>query len=595
MQTYHDTIQSITGDIITTSTVTVYDSLGALANIFADDETTALNNPFTVSDTNYDTNGSFWFKADNGAYDIKVVSGAVTDWKNGVYLTDSTIMSISRDDKADAVQYQPLNGKMYFIGGTDGGWFKGVTGAAAGTYSDNGGSYCGTVFIPTGGDGSKGWVRVDEGYITVEMFGAIGDNSTDDITAINLATTFSKVSGKAVYLNGDKIYKITSTINIYNGVRLLGESDGYNGTGGSALGSVIKNYGTGAAITVLGAYGFELGYFHITSDTPTTDDGIYLVKDGSTVPRTGSIHHISIKDVGRDCLRLDAFSYIDIFQVQAVLAGQHGFNIVDDSGAALKEYLYIDKSKANSCVGDGLHIGIGSFMYISNFDTALNDKGVYINGDVFRVDFDHLSTSQNTTTEIDIYAESDNITRINFDRSVVHMKGTDAGQRAIYVRRSASNVCTQILFDGVDISKNGATSPTTAIDLGYFNNCEILNYRNAAGGLVTFTSTHRMMLSDVDKKGLNYFTASDATPTVLGGSVFRTNNSGATTLTDFDDGYYGQVVDVLFMDSNTTVDFTGAGFRGNAGVDWTPSTFDSMRCVLFDGTTWICDVSDNTL
>lgn len=151
--------------------MTIYDSLGATANLFADNETTALNNPFTVSDVNYDSDGSFWFKADNGDYDIKVVSGGVTTWKYGIYLTDSTIMSISRTNKADAVQYEPINGKMYFIGGTDGGWFKGVTGGSG--YADNGGAYCGTAFIPTGGDGSSAYLRDYNGAVDPAWYGAV--------------------------------------------------------------------------------------------------------------------------------------------------------------------------------------------------------------------------------------------------------------------------------------------------------------------------------------------------------------------------------------------------------------------------------------
>jgi len=185
MQTYHDTIQSITGDIITTSTVTVYDSLGATANIFAEDETTALNNPFTVSDSNYDTDGSFWFKADNGAYDIKVVSG-----------------------------------------GTDGGWFKGVTGTSG--LSDNGyisptEDYCGTVFIPTGGDGSAGWLRIDGGYNVglghnVEWYGAIGDDSTDCLAGFDLA----KASKKVFVPSGN--YNISSIL-VLDGVYMYGTGE----------------------------------------------------------------------------------------------------------------------------------------------------------------------------------------------------------------------------------------------------------------------------------------------------------------------------------------------------------------------------------
>lgn len=58
-----------------------------------------------------------------------------------------------------------------------GGQFYGVTGALAGTYTDNGG----TVIVPAGGNGSSAWLRVLDGNsVTVKQFGAHGDGTTDD-------------------------------------------------------------------------------------------------------------------------------------------------------------------------------------------------------------------------------------------------------------------------------------------------------------------------------------------------------------------------------------------------------------------------------
>lgn len=62
-------------------------------------------------------------------------------------------------NKAAAVLITPTTDYNVFVNGTDGGLFYAVTGAAPGTYADNGGSYCGTMYIPTGGDGSSAWIR----------------------------------------------------------------------------------------------------------------------------------------------------------------------------------------------------------------------------------------------------------------------------------------------------------------------------------------------------------------------------------------------------------------------------------------------------
>jgi len=89
------------------------------------------------------------------------------------------------------------------------------------------------------------------------------------------------------------------------------------------------------------------------------------------------------------------------------------------------------------------------------------------------------------------------------------------------------------------------------------------------------------------------FTDGDATPDVGNGNIFKTANTGATTITMFDGGSNGQVIHVIIADANTTIDFTGTNLKGNAGVNWSPTTNDHMTCI-YDGTNWFCTISDNT-
>lgn len=88
----------------------------------------------------------------------------------------------------------------------------------------------------------------------------------------------------------------------------------------------------------------------------------------------------------------------------------------------------------------------------------------------------------------------------------------------------------------------------------------------------------------------------DTTPTVaVGGKkqAFKTQSTGATTITMFDDGVVGQEITVIFADANTTIDFTGTNLKGNGGVDFTGAVGDVMTGV-FDGTNWYFQVHDNT-
>jgi len=82
----------------------------------------------------------------------------------------------------------------------------------------------------------------------------------------------------------------------------------------------------------------------------------------------------------------------------------------------------------------------------------------------------------------------------------------------------------------------------------------------------------------------------DGTPSVSPDRHFKTANTGATTITMFDDGTDGQLITVLIDDAFTTIDFTSTHLKGNGGVDWSPSAGEHMMC-FFDGTDWYCDIT----
>lgn len=87
------------------------------------------------------------------------------------------------------------------------------------------------------------------------------------------------------------------------------------------------------------------------------------------------------------------------------------------------------------------------------------------------------------------------------------------------------------------------------------------------------------------------FGANDTTPSVAAGRNFRTANTQATTITDFDDALDGQEIVVRVDDAFTTFDFTGSGLVGNAGADYAASNGDRIHAT-YDAAegVWYCQV-----
>lgn len=84
------------------------------------------------------------------------------------------------------------------------------------------------------------------------------------------------------------------------------------------------------------------------------------------------------------------------------------------------------------------------------------------------------------------------------------------------------------------------------------------------------------------------FTDGDTTPDVLTGKRFKTANTGATSITDFDGGTgtltTGKEITILFTDANTTL-VHSAALHLQGGVDYTAAVGDCIE-LIYDGTNW---------
>ena len=91
------------------------------------------------------------------------------------------------------------------------------------------------------------------------------------------------------------------------------------------------------------------------------------------------------------------------------------------------------------------------------------------------------------------------------------------------------------------------------------------------------------------------FTDGDTTPDVRPSTIYKTANTGATTITGFDNGTEGQIIHVVLQDNNT--DFTnGTNLILFRGLNYTSGqTNDILSFLCLDGTKWLMlNAQDNS-
>jgi len=160
---------------------------------------------------------------------------------------------------------------------------------------------------------------------------------------------------------------------------------------------------------------------------------------------------------------------------------------------------------------------------------------------------------------------------------------------------SSTNVRWNIRANGIESALDvGVTDVLFTVDAGLIGKY----LRTPTGATRSVTNLGYTSFDfQVDKRfrlnQLQSFADEDATPSVYSGSFFKTANTGATTITNFDDGDESQIIKILIQDANTTIDFTGTNLKGNGGADWSPGNGDWLEAV-FDGTNWYCSVHDCT-
>lgn len=164
---------------------------------------------------------------------------------------------------------------------------------------------------------------------------------------------------------------------------------------------------------------------------------------------------------------------------------------------------------------------------------------------------------------------------------------TVIGDVAIMVSEGSGNWrCVSYLRSGVlAITQNFALPATGKLYLDGTGDTYIVESSANVVDIVTDNTT-RFRTSDegttiawIQREAT--YTPGDATPSIRGASWMSVTNSGATTITDFDDAANGQVFTLYFNDSNTTVDRTRCQLEG--GVNFTSAAGKTLTLRYISG------------
>jgi hypothetical protein len=160
-------------------------------------------------------------------------------------------------------------------------------------------------------------IKNQQNVINVRDFGAAGNGSTDDTSAIQQAIDSVLGTGGTIYLPKG-IYKISSQLNLRNGVTILGdgeESTFINQTGADAHGFVGDDVGS-----------ISLENFILTGPSSGTGAGIRLGWTANGNTPYVSMKNVWVRNFGSDGIQLETPIVSHLDKVLSFDNGGHGFN-----------------------------------------------------------------------------------------------------------------------------------------------------------------------------------------------------------------------------------------------------------------------------
>lgn len=345
-------------------------------------------------------------------------------------------------------------------------------------------------------------------YVTPEQYGAVGDGSTDDATAINNAIA----SGLPVRF-GNKNYRVNSTITTADETYLFG----------GGLDCIISTTSNIAIITIGGINGKVENLQLLGSGSGAAQRGISAVGNGSfNLYR----YYTRVTDVLANDLGADGFYTIN--------------TIGNSSGSEHQGTFYMTACRATSCATGYLMDTRGEYNVFTNCLADNNTTGVRFNGG--NNSWTGGNIVDNTTNVLIGSGTNDGhgvITgaKINHGGSNVTCASTATGFAFVGCEIVAGSItltsCTDIRFYNCDIASSPITS-TSAVGTIFFGNCfrTTPTITIAAGNNPSFvfntfpaaSTVHSLIVNNV-QGGIQSIQQGPTSPNIFNG-VWTTTASG---------------------------------------------------------------------
>lgn len=324
--------------------------------------------------------------AQSGDYNVSQITGAAPSANPSFTGTVQIVNAVITGTLGDGTGSAGSFGQILSSTGTGTKWI--TASGSSGTVSPGTEGQVGLYL--TAGDTISGFSNA---VFYPETYGAVGDGSHDDTTALQDTINAAQSAGGGTVVLGSKTYLISGALNITeSSVAIVGQTAGGPSNGGVS-GSIIESNSATANIININTggtqiYGVMLQNFCVSrSITPTTGDGIVLnsVDDAKlyniwSIDSRYCFSHVNAQFVW----------YVDCFAEWTSISNGitgYGFNMIGTNttgfySTRLKDCVVANKSGSGTY--HGMHVSTSgngvADLFCEGFESASCTYGVYIDG-----------------------------------------------------------------------------------------------------------------------------------------------------------------------------------------------------------------------